>query len=129
ALLEYVEQQGQPDTFQRVVASTARYCDSAELGPLIAGRYWIYQARCVFRLGAYDPAKPRDLEAHALLARAEALAAGSELPHLQFDVHYARLLLAAICNYAIALSRHVGAMNDMLYYSLPISWLLDTSYR
>src|SRR5204862_1700443 len=101
------------------VASTARYCDSAELGPLIAGRYWIYQARCVFRLGAYDPAKPRDLEAHALLARAEALAASSELPHLRFDVHYARLLLAAIRNDASALSRHVDAMREVLDYTRP----------
>jgi two-component SAPR family response regulator len=119
ALLEYVEQQGQPDTFHRVVAAARSHCDDANVGPLLAGRYWIYQARCVFRLGAYDTAKSQDVEANALLARAEARATEANLPQLHFDVRYARLLLAAIRNDGEATTRLVGEMHEVLDYTRP----------
>jgi DNA-binding SARP family transcriptional activator len=121
ALLEYAEQQGDPHIFQCAVAAAQARRRSAALGPLIAGRYWIYEARCLFRLGAYDPDQPRDLEAEALLARAETLARDAALPNLQFDVSYTRLLLTAIRNDATTLCRLLEQMHAVLDYTRPNS--------
>jgi len=79
AILEYCEQQGQSDTFHRVSGTVERYLASPALGPLVAGRYRIYEARCAFRYDAYDPHRPQDAKANALLAEAEKIAAGNGL--------------------------------------------------
>jgi DNA-binding SARP family transcriptional activator len=119
ALLEYCEQQNQPDTFRRIVDATEPYCASASLGPLTVGRYHIYHARCRFRLAAYDPGAPQDIESNALLARAEALGASAGLPHLQFDARYARVLFAAIRNDTASMAPLVEQMQDVLDYTRP----------
>ena len=119
ALLEFCEQQGQPDTVRRVVHAVEPYCSSASLGPLILGRYQIYQARCRFRLAAYDPDAPHDPETNALLAKADGLGASAGLPHLQFDARYARVLLAAIRNDTGAMASLVGQMQEVLDYTRP----------
>jgi DNA-binding SARP family transcriptional activator len=119
ALLEYAEQQGQADTFHRVVRTTAPHIAYPSLGPLIAGRYLIYQARCLFRLGAYDPTKAQDSEALALLDRAESVGACNRMPHLLFDVRYARILLAAIRNDTARLPELVGLLHEVLDYERP----------
>ena len=119
ALLEYCEQQAQPDTFHRVVATAERCCASGPVSPLILGRYLIYVARCRFRLGAYEREKAHDAEAMALLSRVDALGAGAALPQLQFDARYARLLLSAIRNDVTAMRALVGQMHDVLDYARP----------
>jgi hypothetical protein len=119
ALLEYCEQQGQPDTYQRVVEATDRRCANGLVQPLIAGRYWIYAARCRFRLAAYEQDKTHDADAMALLSQVDALAEQAGLPHLQFDARYARLLLAAIRNDTAAIRRLVGEMREVLDYARP----------
>lgn len=119
ALLEYCEQQGQPDTFRRIVDAAAPHAASA--GPLIAGRYAIYDARCRFRLAAYDREHAHDADALTLLDRAEAIAAGARLPNLQFDVRYARLLLAAIRNDTGAMRALLEQMHAVLDYDRPNS--------
>jgi LuxR family transcriptional regulator, maltose regulon positive regulatory protein len=117
ALLEYCEQQGQPDTFRRVVDAAAACRASA--GPLIAGRYAIYDARCRFRLAAYDRQRPHDTQALAALDDAEALAHEAGSRNLLFDVRYARLLLAAIRNDTGALRLLLERMHEVLDYSRP----------
>ena len=117
ALLEYCEQEGQPDTFHRVVDAAAPHAASA--GPLIAGRYAIYDARCRFRLAAYDRQHPPDVDALALLDRAETIAENAALRHLQFDVRYARLLLAAIRNDTGAMRVLLEQMREAIDYDRP----------
>jgi DNA-binding SARP family transcriptional activator len=117
ALLEYCEQQGQPDTFHRIVDAAAPHAASA--GPLIAGRYAIYDARCRFRLAAYDRQHPQDADALVLLDRAEALAEGAGLRSLQFDVRYARLLLAAIRNDTCAMRVLLERIHEVVDYDRP----------
>jgi len=117
ALLEYCEQQGQPDTFHRVVDAAAPHAASA--GPLIAGRYAIYDARCRFRLAAYDRQHPPDADALALLDRAEVIAENAALRNLQFDVRYARLLLAAIRNDTGAMPGLLERMREVVDFDRP----------
>jgi len=119
ALLEYCEQQGQPDTYRRIVEAADARCLGGSVEPLILGRYWIYVARCRFRLGAYQRDKANDADALALLARVDDLGASAALPHLQFDARYARLLLAAIRNEIAAMPRLVAHMHDVLDYARP----------
>jgi DNA-binding SARP family transcriptional activator len=119
ALLEYAEQQGHVDTFHRVVAAAAP-CDArASAVPLVAGRYWVYRARCIFRLHAYDAERNSDPDAAALLARAEALADAAGLPLLHFDVRYARVQLAAIRSDTESLPGLVDALHEVLDYERP----------
>ena len=119
ALLEYCEQQGQPDTYHRIVEAADARCASGPVAPLLLGRYWIYVARCRFRLGAYQRDKANDADALALLVRVDDLGASAALPHLQFDARYARLLLAAIRNDVAAMRRLVAQMHDVLDYARP----------
>jgi DNA-binding SARP family transcriptional activator len=119
ALLEYCEQQGQPDTYHRIVEAADARCASGPVAPLILGRYWIYLARCRFRLGAYQRDKANDAEALALLSRVDALGAAAALPQLQFDARYARLLLAAIRNDVAAMRGLVGQLHEVLDYARP----------
>ena len=98
ALLEYCEQQGQPDTFHRVVETAERCCASGPVSPLVLGRYLIYVARCRFRLGAYEREKThafgeggpvhRNSQWHALLpaARGEWLHAADWTEHVRGDL-------------------------------------------
>jgi DNA-binding SARP family transcriptional activator len=119
ALLEYAEQQGHADTFHRVVVAAAR-CEARASGArLVTGRYWVYRARCSFRLHAYDAARNADLEAVALLARAEALADEAGLPLLHFDVRYARVQLATIRSDTESLPKLVEALHEVLDYERP----------
>jgi DNA-binding SARP family transcriptional activator len=119
ALLEYCEQQGQPDTYHRIVEAADARCANGPVAPLILGRYWIYVARCRFRLGAYQHDKSNDADALALVSRVDELGASAALPHLQFDARYARLLLAAIRNDVAAMRRLVAQMHDVLDYARP----------